>query len=129
VFCWIQGIVMHPLRGVERQEQMVVLTTIHDKQMWDTVGIRMALGASTADVLRLIFREGLLLAAAGIAIGMALALIATRLIASFLYGVSPFDLAIFIGVPVLLGLVSLLACWLPARRATLIDPIAALRSE
>ena len=129
MFCWIQGIVMHPLRGVERQEQMVVLTTIHDKQMWDTVGIRMALGASTADVLRLIFREGLLLAAAGIAIGMALALIATRLIASFLYGVSPFDLAIFIGVPVLLGLVSLLACWLPARRATLIDPIAALRSE
>jgi ABC-type antimicrobial peptide transport system permease subunit len=120
---------MHPLRGVERQEQMVVLTTIHDKQMWDTVGIRMALGANTTDILRLIFREGFFLAAAGIAVGLTLTVIATRLIASFLYGVSPFDLAIFIGVPVLLSLVSLLACWLPARNATLIDPITALRSE
>jgi ABC-type antimicrobial peptide transport system permease subunit len=92
-------------------------------------GIRMALGAGTGDVLRLIFREGLVLAAIGIAIGLTLALTVTRLLASFLYGVSPFDLATFIGVPVLLGLVTLLACWLPARRATKVDPIIALRAE
>jgi predicted permease len=92
-------------------------------------GIRMALGAGTGDVLRLIFREGLALAAIGIAIGLTLALTVTRLLASFLYGVSPFDLATFVGVPVMLGLVSLLACWLPARRATKVDPIIALRAE
>jgi predicted permease len=92
-------------------------------------GIRMALGAGTSDVLHLIFREGLALTAIGIAIGLTLALTVTRLLASFLYGVSPFDLATFIGVPVLLGLVTLLACWLPARRATKVDPIIALRAE
>ncbi len=92
-------------------------------------GIRMALGAGTGDVLRLIFREGLALAAIGIAIGLTLALTVTRLLASFLYGVSPFDLVTFIGVPVLLGLVSLLACYLPAHRATKVDPIIALRAE
>jgi ABC-type antimicrobial peptide transport system permease subunit len=92
-------------------------------------GIRMALGAGTGDVLRLIFREGLALAAIGIAIGLTLALTVTRLLASFLYGVSPFDLATFTGVPVLLGLVTLLACWLPAKRATRVNPIEALRTE
>jgi ABC-type antimicrobial peptide transport system permease subunit len=92
-------------------------------------GIRMALGAGTGDVLRLIFREGLALAAIGMVIGLTLALMVTRLLASFLYGVSPFDPATFIGVPVLLGLVTLLACWLPARRATKVDPMTALRAE
>jgi predicted permease len=92
-------------------------------------GIRMALGAGTGDVLRLIFREGLALAATGIAVGLTLALVATRVLSSFLYGVSPFDPATFVGIPMLLGLVTLLACWLPARRATQVDPMVALRAE
>ncbi len=92
-------------------------------------GIRMALGAGTGDVLGLIFREGLILAAAGIAIGLVLAVAATHLLAGFLIGISPFDPTIFIGVPALLGAVALLACWLPARKATRVNPIEALRSE
>jgi ABC-type antimicrobial peptide transport system permease subunit len=89
----------------------------------------MALGAGAPDVLRLVLKEGLELASAGIAAGLALALIVTRLLASFLYGVSPFDLVTFVGVPVALGIVTLLACWLPARRATRVDPMTALRAE
>jgi ABC-type antimicrobial peptide transport system permease subunit len=89
----------------------------------------MALGAGTGDVLRLIFREGLALAAIGIAIGLTLALAVTRLMAGFLIGISPFDPVTFVGVPLLLGIVTLLACWLPARRATRVDPMIALRAE
>jgi predicted permease len=92
-------------------------------------GVRMALGAGAPDVLRLVLKEGLVLASSGIAVGLALALIVTRLLASFLYGVSPFDLVTFVGVPVMLGIVTLLACWLPAHRATRVDPMTALRAE
>ena len=92
-------------------------------------GVRIALGASTMDVLRLVISRGLLLAAAGVAIGIGLALAVTRLMTGFLYGISPFDPATFAGVPLVLGLVALLACYLPARRATKVDPIVALRSE
>ena len=92
-------------------------------------GVRMALGASTGHVLGLIFREGLTLAAAGIAIGLVLAVAVTRLMAGFLIGISPFDPGTFVVVPVMLGLVTLLACWLPAKRATRVNPIEALRTE
>ena len=92
-------------------------------------GVRMALGASAGDVLRLIFREGLTLTVAGIGIGLVLALAVTRLMASFLFGISPFDPATFIGVPLLLGVVTLLACLLPAFRATRVNPVEALRAE
>ncbi len=92
-------------------------------------GVRMALGADTGDVLGLIFREGLVLGVAGIAVGLVLAVAATRLMGGFLIGISPFDPATFVGGPVLLGAVTLLACWLPARRATRVDPMVALRSE
>ncbi|HUJ43160.1 MAG TPA: ABC transporter permease [Opitutaceae bacterium] len=92
-------------------------------------GVRMALGAATGDVLRLVLWEGLALAAVGIALGLVLAMAVTRLLASFLFGVSPFDPVTFVGVPLLLALVTLLACWLPARRATQADPVVALRSE
>jgi predicted permease len=92
-------------------------------------GIRLALGAQTGDVLRLVFRQGLMLGLLGIVLGLALSLAVTRLLATFLHGVSPFDAAIFVSVPLLLGLISLLACWLPARRAARVDPMTALRCE
>jgi len=92
-------------------------------------GVRMALGAATADLLKLVIGEGLVLTAGGVAIGLALALLATRSLASFLYGVQPFDPAIFVGVPLVLAAVSVLACWLPARKASRVDPLTALRSE
>jgi predicted permease len=92
-------------------------------------GVRLALGADRGDILRLVLGHGLMLAAIGVAAGLMLALAVTRFLASFLYGVSPFDPVTFIGVPLLLALVALLACWLPARRATKVDPIIALRAE
>jgi len=64
-----------------------------------------------------------------VAAGLALAIAVTRLMAGFLYGVSPFDPLIFLGVPLFLALVALLACYLPARRATKVDPLTALRAE
>jgi predicted permease len=92
-------------------------------------GVRMALGATAGDVLRLVLRQSLVLALLGIVTGLLLAAAVTRLLADFLYGVSPFDLTIFAGVPSLLLLVVLLACWLPARRATKVNPMTALRAE
>jgi ABC-type antimicrobial peptide transport system permease subunit len=89
----------------------------------------MALGASPRDVLRLVLGRGLLTAAAGLAGGLLLSLAVTRLLAGFLYGVSPFDSLIFLGVPLLLMLIALLACYLPARRATKVNPVEALRAE
>jgi predicted permease len=92
-------------------------------------GVRMALGAQPGAVLRQVLRQGFVLAALGGAAGLALAAMVTRLLANFLYGVSPFDPATFVGVPLVLALVALLASWLPARRATRINPIEALRAE
>lgn len=92
-------------------------------------GVRMALGATTADVFRHVIRQGLLLAGGGVAAGIALAFAITHLLANFLYGVSPFDPAIFLGVPLIMAAVAALACYVPARRATRVDPIIALRAE
>jgi ABC-type antimicrobial peptide transport system permease subunit len=92
-------------------------------------GIRLALGAGRQSVLRLVLRRALTLIAAGVAIGLLLAFAVTRLLATFLYGVSPFDTVTFAAVPVLLGCVALAACWMPARRAAQVDPIEALRCE
>ncbi|HWA87460.1 MAG TPA: ABC transporter permease [Opitutus sp.] len=92
-------------------------------------GVRMALGAQSADVVWHVLRRGLALAGAGTAIGAALALALARLLARFLYGVSPFDPATFGVVALVLVAIALLACWLPARRATRINPITALRAE
>ena len=92
-------------------------------------GICMALGAQPGDVLWRVLRQGLTLAALGVAIGLALAVGVTHLLAYFLYGVSPFDPVTFAGVPLVLGLVALCACWFPARRATQVDPMVALRCE
>jgi ABC-type antimicrobial peptide transport system permease subunit len=89
----------------------------------------MALGAGANDILRLVLKRGLNLGFVGILLGLAMAAGITRLLANFLYGVSPFDQVVFTGVPLLLILISLLACWLPARRATRVDPMVVLRSE
>lgn len=93
------------------------------------IGLRMALGAQNRQVLMLMLKQGLLLTAVGTVIGVAGALALTRLLSSLLFGVSASDPAIFAGIIVLLMLVSLVACYLPARRATRIDPMLALRSE
>lgn len=92
-------------------------------------GVRMALGARPRDVLWQVLRRGLLLAVIGTCLGLAGAAALTRLLSGFLYGVSPFDVATFVAVPLSLICVAVLACWLPARRATLVDPIEALRAE
>ncbi|HKN76256.1 MAG TPA: ABC transporter permease [Candidatus Acidoferrum sp.] len=93
------------------------------------IGIRMALGAPRGDVFRLVVGEGLKLAGVGIAIGIAAALGLARLMSSLLYGISATDFETFIGVAVLLALVALLACYVPARRAMRVDPTVALRYE
>jgi putative ABC transport system permease protein len=96
------------------------------------LGIRLALGAQISDVLRLVIRQGIKLAGAGIVIGVAAALALAKLISSFsdlLYGVTANDPATFAFIALLLLAVALLACWLPARRATKVDPLVALRYE
>jgi predicted permease len=93
------------------------------------IGIRMALGAQQAHILKLVLRRGMLLALVGMAIGLSVAFAATRLIVSLLYGVSAADPVTFAAIPMLLVAVALLACYLPARRATRVDPLLALRYE
>jgi putative ABC transport system permease protein len=93
------------------------------------LGIRLALGAGQADILRLIVGQGLTLAALGIALGLAAALALTRVMSSLLYQVGAYDLPTFILAPVVFLTIALLASYLPARRATQVPPTEALRSE
>jgi predicted permease len=93
------------------------------------LGIRMALGAQRRELIRLVVRRGLLLALFGAAIGTGAAMAVTRLMSAMLYGVRPYDPATFAGVCILLVLVALVACSIPARRAMCIDPMVALRDE
>ncbi|HEV2686995.1 MAG TPA: FtsX-like permease family protein, partial [Bryobacteraceae bacterium] len=92
-------------------------------------GIRMAMGASPRDVLRMVLGQGLLLGCIGVAVGAAGALALTRLIRGLLFGISSFDPLTFVVMAVTLTLVTLAACWIPARRATRVDPMVALRYE
>jgi putative ABC transport system permease protein len=93
------------------------------------IGIRLALGAVSAEVFRLILRDGFRLIAVGTALGLAAALALAQLTRSLLFGVSTADASVYAGVVVLLGAIAALACWLPARRAARVDPLVALRAE
>jgi len=93
------------------------------------MGIRLALGADTRRVFLLVVGDGMLLVAIGIAIGLAGGVAGARSLASFLYGVSTFDLPTFAATIAVLGAVALVACVIPARRAMRVNPIAALRCE
>jgi putative ABC transport system permease protein len=98
-------------------------------QRTSEIGIRMALGASRLSVLSMVLGQGLRLTAVGLGIGLALALALTRLMTGILFGISPTDPATFMAILLLLGIIALLACYLPARRATRVDPMVALRYE
>lgn len=92
-------------------------------------GVRLALGARAVDVLSLVLRQGLLLAVAGIAIGVVGAIFVSRFLRGLLFSVDPIDAVTFVSVALMLATAALIACWLPARRATRADPTVALRSD
>jgi putative ABC transport system permease protein len=105
------------------------VTAYYVTQRTHEIGIRMALGAQLRDVMKLVLKRGTLLALIGVAVGFGGSLALTRLISSLLFGVKPVDVATFGTVSLGLIVVALIACYIPARRATKVDPLVALRSE
>jgi predicted permease len=99
------------------------------EQRTQEIGIRLALGAQSHQVKNMVVSQGMLLAIVGVIVGLALSYYLSRFVSSFLFGVEAHDPLVFVGVPIVLSLVALVAVWLPARRASRIDPIIALRYE
>ena len=93
------------------------------------IGVRVALGAQRIDILRMVFRQGMTMTLIGTGAGLAAALAGTRVMSSLLFGVSAADPVTFVVIPILLLAVAAWACYMPARRATRVDPIVALRCE
>jgi ABC-type antimicrobial peptide transport system permease subunit len=93
------------------------------------IGLRVALGASTGSVVRLVLWQGLALAGIGLVLGLAASIASTRLLRSMLFQVQPNDPTVYVAVALLVGVVTLAACYLPASRAAKIDPLIALRQE
>jgi len=93
------------------------------------IGIRVALGASRSAILAWVLRQGMILTVAGIVLGLLGAFYLTRFLRSLLFGIAPIDIVTFGGLALLLSLVALIACYVPARRATKVDPLVALRYE
>jgi putative ABC transport system permease protein len=93
------------------------------------IGIRMALGAKPLEILRLVLRQGLVLALVGVAVGLATALAVTRVLSTMLYGISATDAVTFVGISLFLLFVAMMASYIPARRAMRVDPMVALRYE
>jgi predicted permease len=98
-------------------------------QRTQEIGIRIALGASRRDILKMVLRQGVGVVGIGLALGLAAAFAGTRVLADLIVGVKPADPLTFAGVAILLAGIALLACWIPARRATRVDPLVALRYE
>jgi ABC-type antimicrobial peptide transport system permease subunit len=98
-------------------------------QRTQEIGIRLALGADGASVKQMVIFQGMRLVLAGVVVGVAASFGLTRLISTFLYGVTPWDPLVLVGVPLLLLAVALVAVWRPARRASRVDPLSALRYE
>jgi putative ABC transport system permease protein len=111
------------MAGIYGVLSYLVLVRAHE------IGIRLAVGAQPRNVLRLMLGEGLRMASIGVAVGLAGALVLTRLLSSALFGVKPTDPLTLIAVCALLAAVALLATYVPARRATRVDPMIALRYE
>jgi ABC-type antimicrobial peptide transport system permease subunit len=93
------------------------------------IGIRMAIGARPSDVLRMVLTQGFLLTAAGVIAGTAVAVSVGGFMRDYVVGASPHDPSVLLGVPVILTIVMIAACWIPARRASKADPVLALREE